>query len=211
MQVDLLRPLLNTKNLISNEDIEKYSWNELVKQNKIVYLDSYEIENAYVSMFVKDICNDHHYCEIHPSMILSVCSSIIPYPDHTQSPRNTYQSAMGKQAIGLYCSSNNVRVDTVVHQLIYPQKPLVYTKPSENMNMCDMGSGINVIVAISCYTGFNQEDSVIINKSAIDRGLFRSYVYKTITYMRKKLIIVVTKKLKYRLLILDINLIVILN
>lgn len=183
----MMRPLLNTKNMITNKDIEKYSWNELVRQNKIVYLDSYEIENAYVSMFYKDITEEHDYCEIHPSMILSVCSSIIPYPDHTQSPRNTYQSAMGKQAIGLYCSSNNVRVDTVVHQLLYPQKPLVYTKPSEFMNMCEMGSGINVIVAICCYTGFNQEDSVIINKSAIDRGLFRSYVYKTITVYEKKI------------------------
>ncbi len=183
----LIRPLLNTKNLITKEDIYKYSWEELVRQNKIIYLDSYEIENAYVSMFLKDITEEHNYCEIHPSMILSVCSSIIPYPDHTQSPRNTYQSAMGKQAIGLYCTSNNVRCDTVVNHLIHPQKPLVYTKPSELMNMCDMGSGVNAIVAICCYTGFNQEDSVIINKSAIDRGLFRSYVYKTITVSEKKI------------------------
>ncbi len=183
----LLRPLLNTKNMITSDEIEKLSWDDLVRLNKIVYIDSYEIENYYISMFVKDITKEHDYCEIHPSMILSVCSSIIPYPDHTQSPRNTYQSAMGKQAIGLYCSSNNTRVDTVVNHLIQPQKPLVYTKPSEYMNMCEMGSGVNVIVAICCYTGFNQEDSVIINQSAIDRGLFRSYVYKTITISEKKI------------------------
>jgi DNA-directed RNA polymerase II subunit RPB2 len=183
----LLRPLLNTKNMITEKDINKYSWNELVNFNKIVYIDSYEIENTYIAMFPSEITNEHDYCEIHPSMILSVCSSIIPFPDHTQSPRNTYQSAMGKQAIGLYCSSNNIRVDTVVNHLIQPQKPLVYTKPSEYMNMCEMASGVNVIVAICCYTGYNQEDSVIINQSAIERGLFRSYVYKTITVSEKKI------------------------
>lgn len=183
----LLRPLINLRKTLTTEIIQNNSWLDLVEKNYIVYLDSYEIENMYVSMFMKDVTPQHDFCELHPSMILSVCSSIIPYPDHTQSPRNTYQSAMGKQAIGIFSTSNMYRVDTVVHELLYPQKPIVYTKPSDNMNMCDMPSGINVIVAICCYTGFNQEDSIIINQSAIDRGLFRSYVYKTITITEKKL------------------------
>jgi DNA-directed RNA polymerase II subunit RPB2 len=183
----MLRPLFSVKNKITNKDLKNYSWYELVGMGKIVYMDSDEIENNVIAMFEKEINKDTTCFEIHPSMMLSVCSSIIPYPDHTQSPRNTYQSAMGKQAIGIYSSANNVRVDTSVHQLLYPQKPLVYTAPSEAMNMCEMGSGINAVVAICCYTGFNQEDSVIINKSAIDKGLFRSYVFKTHSVIEKKI------------------------
>ena len=140
-------------------------------------------------MFEHELYNGYHYdyCEIHPSLMLGVCASIIPFPDHTQSPRNTYQSAMGKQAFSLYATSNDVRSDTIVHMLQYPQKPAVYTHMSEFMGFNDMPSGINVIVAIMSYTGFNQEDSVIFNQSSIDKGLFRSMSFRTImTQERKK-------------------------
>ena len=186
----LLRPVMSIKdNKILLSETDNIDWDYLVDNHKIQYLDSYEIENKCIAMFEHELYKGYHYdyCEIHPSLMLGVCASIIPFPDHTQSPRNTYQSAMGKQAFSLYATSNDVRSDTIVHMLQYPQKPAVYTHMSEFMGFNDMPSGINVIVAIMSYTGFNQEDSVIFNQSSIDKGLFRSISFRTImTQERKK-------------------------
>merc|ERR1711959_401007 len=119
------------------------------------------------------------HCEIHPSMILGVAASIIPFPEHNQSPRNTYQSAMGKQALGVYATNYQLRMDTNGLLLYYPQKPLTTTKAMQYLRFRELPAGINAIVAIACYSGYNQEDSMMINQSSVDRGLFRSVFYRT--------------------------------
>jgi DNA-directed RNA polymerase II subunit RPB2 len=124
---------------------------------------------------------NYTHMEIHPSMILGVCGSIIPFPDHNQSPRNTYQSAMGKQAMGIHLTNYQLRMDTMANVLYYPQKPLAKTRSMEYLKFSELPAGQNVIVAIMCYSGYNQEDSVIMNQSSIDRGLFRSLYYRSYT------------------------------
>ena len=126
------------------------------------------------------------HCEIHPAMILGICASIIPFPDHNQSPRNTYQSAMGKQAMGITLTNYGVRMDTMANVLYYPQKPLATTRSMEYLKFRELPAGQNAIVAIACYSGYNQEDSVIMNQSSIDRGLFRSLFFRAYMDQEKR-------------------------
>lgn len=126
------------------------------------------------------------HCEIHPLMILGVAALIIPFPDHNQSPRNTYQSAMGKQAMGVFLTNYAVRMDTMANILYYPQKPLATTRLMEYLKFRELPAGQNAIVAIQCYSGYNQEDSMIMNQSLIDRGLFRSLFFRSYMDLEKR-------------------------
>lgn len=201
-----MRPLYIVKNVngknklkLTKEHVQKivqdpkiYNWDYLIQEGIIEYIDCEEEETTMISMFIDDLKsgtgyhNSYTHCEIHPSLILGVCASIIPFSDHNQSPRNTYQSAMGKQAMGVYVTNFNIRLDTLAHLLYYPQKPLVCTKVMEYLRFRELPAGINAIVAIMCYTGYNQEDSLIMNQSSIDRGLFRSVFFRTYTSEEKQ-------------------------
>ena len=119
-------------------------------------------------------------------MILGVAASIIPFPDHNQSPRNTYQSAMGKQAMGVFLTNYAVRMDTMANILYYPQKPLATTRAMEHLKFRELPAGQNAVVAIACYSGYNQEDSMIMNQSSIDRGLFRSLFFRSYMDLEKR-------------------------
>eukprot|EP01125_Pyxidicula_operculata_P003220 TRINITY_DN1367_c1_g2_i2.p1 TRINITY_DN1367_c1_g2~~TRINITY_DN1367_c1_g2_i2.p1 ORF type:complete len:1211 (-),score=312.38 TRINITY_DN1367_c1_g2_i2:298-3930(-) len=191
------RPLYiveNNKLRITTEHINKlsrkqdYGWKNLLEEGILEYIDCEEEETIMIAMTFKDVHDTRNnraepitytHCEVHPALILGICASVIPFPDHNQSPRNTYQSAMGKQAIGVYTSNFLLRMDTMGHILYYPQKPLVITRPMDFMKFRELPSGQNTVTAVCCYSGYNQEDSLIMNMSAVDRGLFRSVFYRT--------------------------------
>ena len=152
----------------------------LLAAGAVVYVDKQEEHSMRIGLWADQPNPDlyTHY-EIHPCAILGVCAAVIPFPDHNQSPRNVYQAAMGKQAIGITAFNHLSRLDTISHTLCEAQRPLVSTRIDKILNISDAPAGINVIVAIMVRRGYNQEDSVILNKSAIERGLFRSVKYCT--------------------------------
>jgi DNA-directed RNA polymerase II subunit RPB2 len=119
------------------------------------------------------------HCEIHPLCMFSVLTCTIPFANHNQGPRVTYQGAMGKQALGIPITNYLSQLDTSMHIMYYPQKPIVNSWISKYINVRELPSGINAIVAIASYSGYNQEDSLILNQSAIDRGIFRTTYYRT--------------------------------
>lgn len=166
---------------------KELTWKNLVKENIIVYVDTNEIEYSLIAMYPNELLNSdetYDYCEIHPSGILGVVASLIPFSDHSQGPRNSFNCSQRKQAIGV--PTLNKRADTILYKLHYPQTSLSKTKYSDYLKSEAMPAGCNAIVAIATYTGFNQEDSIIMNQSAIERGMFNVTQYKTIEESEKK-------------------------
>ena len=193
-----IRPLLKVHNgqtviSLNKEYLTKDTkWTDLltsalsIPDKCVDYIDAHESEGIMISIDPQSVQKNHSHCEIHPSLILGALASCIPFPHHNQSPRNTYQSAMGKQAIGIHVTNNNNRFDTFSHLLYYPQKPFVSNRMMNHIHSDKLPTGINVIVAIASYGGYNQEDSIIFNQASVDRGLFASTFYRTYKEEEKK-------------------------
>ena len=194
----LTRPLLRvkdkniliTQNIIKKINSGEIKWDDLLTSSKIndsilEYIDPEEQSWSLIATKPKDIVEptDKIYkfthCEIHPSTMFGVLASCIPFPEHNQSPRNTYQCAQGKQAMGVYVTNYENRMDKTAYVLNYPMRPLVDTRIMNLIQLNKIPSGTQVIVAIMTHTGYNQEDSLLINKGSVDRGMALTTVYHT--------------------------------
>jgi DNA-directed RNA polymerase II subunit RPB2 len=195
----LTRPVLrvrDNKALLDHRIIEKLknkeiTWNDLltsckIEESIVEYIDPEEQNYSLIAMkakhgYIQDGNQkiSYSHCEIHPSTIFGVLASCIPFPEHNQAPRNTYQCAMAKQAIGVYATNYDHRMDKTAYVLSYPTRPLVETRVMNFIHLNQIPSGCQIHVAIMTHTGYNQEDSVLVNKGSIDRGLFMATIYHT--------------------------------
>ena len=171
------KPLLKARH-VRNIQQGRWQWSDLIKEGIIEYIDAEEEENAFIATDNTEVSEEHTHMEICIYSILGVTASIIPFPEHNQSPRNTYQAAMAKQAPGMYALNFKDRADTRGHILHYPQMPLAQTRPMEIMGFNDRPAGQNYVVAVLSSNGYNMEDAIIFNKSSIERGLGHSSFYR---------------------------------
>ena len=174
---------------LRNKDIV---WDDLLTDMKlgdavIEYIDPAEQNLSMIAMKPSELEQDgaskiykYTHCEIHPSTIFGILASCIPFPEHNQSPRNTYQCAMGKQAMGMYVTNYDLRMDKTAYVLSYPMRPLVDTRIMNLIELNRVPSGCQVIVAIMTHSGYNQEDSILFNEGSIKRGLFQATIFTTI-------------------------------
>jgi len=168
-----------TPDIVEKLKKREVSWDYLVSNGIIEYLDAEEEENAFVSTREEELTDEHTHLEIDPVSIVGVTVAQLPFPEYNSSPRITMACAMSKQSLGLYASSFNIRMDSRAHFLYYPQAPLVQTRPYRTLKFSKRPCGQNFVVAVAAYYGYNMGDGVVMNRNSVDRALARSVFYKT--------------------------------
>ena len=181
----VLRPLIiikDGKSTFSPDLLDKItkklvSWTDLIRMGVLELVDANEEENCYIT-FEEKHAKKHTHLEIFPSAILGAGASIIPYPEHNQSPRNTYESAMAKQSLGFSTPMMNTSTYVRQHSMLYPQTPIVTTKAMGLLGLEKRPAGQNCVVAVLPFDGYNIEDAIVLSKSSVDRGLGRTFFYR---------------------------------
>ena len=180
--VDFIDPLQDRSNVSLEEyikELEPYA-------GCIEYIDPYESNEAFISWWgTKDFTKQHTHIEIHPSTMLGLMVSLIPYANHNQSPRNQLSCSQSKQAIGYYANNYLQRYDTYGSQLCYGEAPIVRTLIYDHVGNGRVPYGFNCIVAMASTDGYNQDDGILFNKSSVERGLFRSLALRSYTALEE--------------------------
>jgi len=166
-----------TQDLLDKVTKKLVSWNDLIRMGVIELIDANEEENCFITFDDKHI-KKHTHTEIFPSAILGAGASIIPYPEHNQSPRNTYESAMAKQSLGFSTPMMNTSTYVRQHSMLYPQTAIVTTRAMGLLGLEKRPAGQNCVVAVLPFDGYNIEDAIVLSKSAVERGLGRTLFYR---------------------------------
>eukprot|EP01038_Epipyxis_sp_PR26KG_P009030 gene9030-12176_t len=159
---------------------------DLINDGVIEYVDVNEENNCLIALDEDQLTPEHTHMEIDPLTILGVVAGLVPYPHHNQSPRNTYQCAMGKQAIGTTCTNQYERFDTLLYTMVYPQKPMVKSRTLDLINFDQLPGGQNASLAVMSYSGYDIEDAVVLNRGSMDRGFGRCIVTKKFATVIKR-------------------------
>jgi hypothetical protein len=150
-------------------------------KSMVDYVDTSEEETALIAVSNDELKKSKWYTnlEIDPSLILGVLGNLVIYPENNPFPRNAFSCGQSKQAVSVYHSNYQMRIDKMGVILNYGQTPLIKSRYLEYVNNEEQPYGVNAIVAIMCYTGYNVEDAILINEGAIQRGIFRTTYYSS--------------------------------
>jgi DNA-directed RNA polymerase III subunit RPC2 len=159
----------------------KATFDDFLTNGIVEYLDVNEENDALITIYEDQVTKSTTHLEIEPFTILGAVAGLIPFPHHNQSPRNTYQCAMGKQAIGAIAYNQFNRIDTLLYTLVYPQRPMVISKTIQLVHYDKLPAGQNATVVVMSYSGYDIEDALVLNKASIDRGFGRCQVFRKYT------------------------------
>ena len=168
---------INNHNIYSVRDLYGDSKIDFEKYTSMVeYIDSAEEDYALIATYEKDLKKGNLYThvEIHPSLLLGVMGNMIIYPEHNPYARNAFSCGQSKQAVSVYHTNYQMRIDKMGVLLNYPEVPLLKSRYLDLINNEQQPYGENTIVAIMSFTGYNVEDAILVNQGSVDRGLFRT-------------------------------------
>ena len=161
----------SSKYIMLAEDIKKLEQNKKNKERKVTY------EASKINRYGEYRYVLYTHCDMSKWALFGATVNGVPFSNYNYSNKNIVYFSQGKQSVGMYATNYKDRMD-ISNVLYYPQLPIVNTEGNNYNNNNNLPSGENTIIAIMAYTGYNQEDSLIMNQSAIDRGLFRSNTLK---------------------------------